>query len=77
MFKSLKLCKKTSHQLILIEIRQKVYGYDLKRLTKFEQTLWVRSGFTMSQSLSMKTSFVCKNTYGILTTFLDSDYAEC
>ena len=42
MFKSLKHCKKiTSHQLILIQICQKVHGYVLKRLAKFEQNLWV------------------------------------
>ena len=54
---------------MLIQICQKVYGYVLKRLAKFERNLWVGSCFTMSQSFSMETSFVCKNTFGILTTF--------
>ena len=65
MFKTLRHCKQTSHQLILMEICQKVHGYVLKRLAKFEQNVWVGSCFTMSQSFGMKTRFVLESTYGI------------
>ena len=43
MFKSLKHCKKTSSKLIWLKICQKVYGYVLKRLAKFQHNLSVGS----------------------------------
>ena len=57
--------KKTSQQLILIKICQKVHRYVLKRLAKFEQNQLVGSCFTMSQSVGMKTRFVLEYTYEI------------
>ena len=79
MFKSLIYCKKkNSLNLIWLKICQKVHGYVLKRLAKFEQNLSVGSCFTMSQSFSMKTRFVLKYTirnYSLRS--LDSEYAEC
>ena len=65
MLKTLRQCKKTFHQLILIKIRQNVYGHILKRLAKFKLNLWVGSCFTMSQSVGMKARFVLEPAYGI------------
>ena len=54
MFKSLIHCKKNFPEIIWLKYCQKVYGYVLKRLAKFQQNVLVGSCFTMSQSSSMK-----------------------
>ena len=55
-------CKKIVQQFILIKICQKVHGYVLKRLAKFQQNCMMGNCFTTSQSLGMKTRFVFENT---------------
>ena len=78
MIKSSKVCEENFSSIYVIKFCQKVNGYVLKRLAKFEQNLWVGSCFTMSRSFSMKTSLCIKKThmeYSLRS--LDSDYAEC